>query len=158
MTEGCGRTYILAEPLEVLVSEMALDALDSPDFGKALARRKASDSREDRQLTQRLEDDRARLQELTERYVDRTLTPAEWEAARGRLLARIEDAEQRLAQATGREALVGVTGSARRKWATLGFDPQRAVLTALFLGITVGPGRRGYNKFDPSRVQPEWRV
>jgi hypothetical protein len=35
---------------------------------------------------------------------------------------------------------------------------QHAIVAAVLDHVVVGPGRRGYNRFDPSGLSPVWRV
>jgi hypothetical protein len=35
---------------------------------------------------------------------------------------------------------------------------QQQIVAAVLDHVDVGPGRRGFNRFDPSRLAPVWRV
>jgi site-specific DNA recombinase len=35
---------------------------------------------------------------------------------------------------------------------------QQQIVAALMDHVVIGPGRRGYNRFDPSRLRAVWRV
>jgi site-specific DNA recombinase len=154
---GCGKLAILAEPLEELVSEMALEALDSPALEAELRRRNerqapASD------VEQLRRDEEALEQLARDHYVDAIIGRREYLAAREALEGRITQGRRRIASETATRTLDGLTGSARALWPTLSFDRRRAVLQSVLEDVTVRPGRRGFNRFDPLRVAPTWAV
>jgi hypothetical protein len=37
-------------------------------------------------------------------------------------------------------------------------ESQNVVVAAVLDHVVVGPGRLGYNRFDPSRLSPVWRL
>lgn len=160
MQSGCGKVAILAEPLEELVSAMVLEAIDSPALEEAMRQRAAGSGQGG--AVESLRADEAALEQLArDHYADRIIGRAEYLAARSAIDARIERARARMAAATGSAAIEHVAGSARRLWPSLDFDRRRAIVSAVLDHVTVGPGRRGYNRFDPSRIPPEnvvWRV
>lgn len=154
MFEGCGKTFIIAEPLEELIAEAVLTRLDSPEFEEAL-RTAARPS----EAASTLRDDEKALEQLArDHYADRIIGRAEFLAARSSLDARIETARRRLSAEVGAGALGATVGGARARWPVLDFDQRRAVLGQLIEAITIGPGRRGYNRFDAGRVDVRWRV
>jgi DNA invertase Pin-like site-specific DNA recombinase len=155
---GCGHTFIAAPPLEALVSEMALQRLDSPALEAAIAERGAQSERAG-EAEQLRRDEEALVELARDYYVERRIGRAEWTAAREALEARVEQARHRLAAETGTRALVGLTaGSARAAWPSLPFDRRRAVLLELLEAVRIASGRPGTNRFDPARVEPVWRV
>lgn len=83
MFGGCGKIIILAEPLEDLVSEMALEAIDSPALAQAMTRQaEATDTRD---VLADLRADEDALQQLArDHYVDRIIGRGEYLAG-GRL-------------------------------------------------------------------------
>lgn len=153
----CGKTFILSEPLEALVSEMALQRLDSPEFDRAVREygRNAVNQHDD---ASQLDADRRRLDELAAMWADGAVSRREYLIARDRIADRISTAERRQARDNGTSAIAPLAGTARKRWPSLTFDQQRAVLRSLFAGITIGPGKRGFNRFDPARVHPEWAI
>lgn len=156
MYQGCG-TAILAEPVEELIAEAVLVRLDSPAFEAAI--RAAGEDAAGAPTVARLRDDEAALEDLArDHYVDRIIGRAEYLAARKALEGRIETARRRLAAGTTAGTAAMLAGTARNRWPTLTFDARRTVIGTLVERITVGPGRRGYNRFDPARVSVEWRA
>jgi hypothetical protein len=45
----------------------------------------------------------------------------------------------------------------RPEWDSLDLSQQRAIVASVLDHVVVGPGRRGYNRFDESRLTPFWR-
>jgi len=157
---GCGKTYQLAEPLEHLIVEAVLYRIDSKDFVQAVAAHTTQEARA-AQVEQELEDDRHQLDELAERYGRKEMTAREWTIAKAPIQDRIAAHERRLVTFTGTSVLNGYVGHAdslRRQWNTLTAARQRAIVSALLDSIVIGPGVRGRNTFDPSRVTPNWKV
>ncbi|MFI5260990.1 MAG: recombinase family protein [Candidatus Limnocylindrales bacterium] len=153
---GCGTTHIVAEPLEGLITEAALSALDSPALAAAVRRR--NQRRMSRDETGRLAADEAALRELEFDYYDgHRLDRSTYLELRRRIEARIAATNQLLVAETDTQALAMLTGVARQRWPALSFDSKRAVLSAVIDHVAVGPGRRGYNRFDPDRVDIHWR-
>jgi site-specific DNA recombinase len=157
MYRGCGKVAILAEPVEALVSAMALEAIDSPAMADTL--REASGREDDRAILARLREDEAGLEELArDYYADRMLGRGEYLAGRDALRDRIAAGQRSLAVAAGRGPLAALIGGARDRWEGLGFDERRAAIGAVVEYVKIGAGRRGYNRFDPTRVDPIWRA
>lgn len=40
---------------------------------------------------------------------------------------------------------------------SLDLNQQHAIVAAVIDSVVVGPGRRGYNRFNESRLTPRWR-
>jgi hypothetical protein len=45
----------------------------------------------------------------------------------------------------------------RADWDSLDLSQQHAIVAAVVDSVVVGPARRGYNRFDESRLTPVWR-
>jgi DNA invertase Pin-like site-specific DNA recombinase len=151
---GCNRTMIMAEPLEEMVTEMALEALDSPAMDRALNATEPDDS----EALAAVEAAEAKLEELAEQWARDELSRSEWQAGRRVVEQRLADARERLTVDQTPRALQGATGGRlRQEWPDLSFDRRQAILAALFESIIIGAGRRGYNRFEPGRVHPVWR-
>jgi hypothetical protein len=85
----------------------------------------------------------------------------EWAAARDALDKRLEAAKGCVVAQQAPVALSGLPADAeslRGHWGTLTFDRRRAIIRAVVKAVTIGPGRRGYNKFDRNRVAITWKV
>lgn len=159
MAGGCGAIAILAEPTEILVTEMVLTAVSGPVLDAALADQpEAAAGAEAAALAA----DREKMVQLAEDEANEVITRAEWQAKRKVLTERIEARTARLTQTTATAVLGafrGVSGAdVRAIWPTLGFDQQRAVIGAVIDRIVIGRGLKGRNRFDPNRVAVEWRA
>ncbi len=78
-------------------------------------------------------------------------------ATLGQLLA----VGQKLAALNRATALVPFIADAKRvreQWQTMTLSRQHQIVAALLDHVVVGPARRGYNRFDESRLPPVWRV
>ena len=85
----------------------------------------------------------------------------EWRTARVPIEQRRTHARRQLAKATRTTVLdgfVGNGGALRAKWDSLDLTRQHAIVAAIVDHVTVAPGRRGYNRFDESRLRPFWRL
>jgi DNA invertase Pin-like site-specific DNA recombinase len=157
---GCGKTYQLAEPLEQFIKEAVLYRLDSTDLTRARIAR-ASDGPGADEVEKELEADRHQLDELAEMYGRREMTAREWMAAKAPIQQRISRNERRMGTFAGTSSLDGYVGhgdALRGQWDALTPARQRAIVSALVESIVIGPAVRGRNRFDPTRITPNWRV
>jgi hypothetical protein len=86
---------------------------------------------------------------------------SEWLKARSTIQQRQDTARKRLAALNRTSVLSEHLGNAaglRERWAGLTLTRQEQIVAAVLDHVVVGPGRRGYNRFDPSRLTPLWRV
>ena len=154
---GCGRTYVLAEPLEQLVTGAVLHRLDTPELAAAI--RGDRDRHED-QHADRVAEITTRLDELATTYAEGKVSMREWLTARDPLQRQLDAARRRAARSSRTTVLAehaGRGGALRERWAGLSLDRRRAIIAAVLDRVEVGPGRRGYNQFDPSRFELVWR-
>lgn len=155
---GCGKRRVLAEPVELFVTETVFAALDAPDLARAL--RAAAAPAQDGNAQRRADNALLRLDELAGTYADGKITMREWLAAREPLERALGRARGELDAETGVGAageFVGRSDALRQVWADYDVDRRRALIASLVDHITVAPGRRGYNRFDPSRFDIVWR-
>jgi site-specific DNA recombinase len=156
---GCGHTYVLAEPLERFVVEAVLYRLDSPELGALLNGSRADPDAERAQAE--IEQAQAQLDELASAYGNQAFGLSEWLAARKPIEQRLTQAKRQLARLSRVSVLEGHVGHApalRERWPDLPLTRQHAIVAAVLDHVVVGSGRRGYNRFDPSRLTPVWRV
>lgn len=78
---GCGRLTVVAEPLELLITEAVLDRLDSPQLAATLAGR-VSDRADATGLADALATDQQQLDELASMLGKGEMTAREWRTAR----------------------------------------------------------------------------
>jgi site-specific DNA recombinase len=156
---ACGHVHIVAEPLETLVGEAVLERLDSPEMMAAL-------EAHNRQTVEAvdldtLHADESALEQLArDHYADRIIVRAEYLAVRDTLEQRIEAARRKVARVNGTGrlgALAGFGEKLRAAWEGESLAWQRAIVSTIVDNVTIAPGRRGYNRFDPARVSIEWR-
>ena len=154
---GCGKTYVLAEPVEGFVTEAVLIALDSPELANAI--RGAQDDAAS-EWQDRADATTAKLDELAELYAADAVSAREWMTAREPLQRQLEDARRRISRTNGMGAageFVGHGGELRKRWPGLDVERRHAIISAVLAHVTVGPGRRGLNRFDPGRFELVWR-
>lgn len=157
---GCGRLSVVAGPLEELIAEAVLYRLDTPELADALAGRAARDERS-AAIAEGLSADREQLDDLARLFAAKGISSREWVVARRHIDDRIQSAERLLARQTGSDALTGVVGQGehlRASWAGLNLGRQHAIVAAVLDHAVVGPGTRGAQVFDPSRVALLWRL
>ena len=53
---------------------------------------------------------------------------------------------------------IGKSGTLRGQWRNLPLSRQRAIVRTILDHAVVGPGVRGFNRFDPARITPTWRL
>jgi hypothetical protein len=159
---GCGRTWIDAPALDSYVAEMVITALSSPGFADALQARLAWDG-DTSALTAQHEADKRALAELTrDRYVRRIIEEPEYLTSRRELDARIVEAEEILARQPQTRFLVDLPRSEQElraawqeRWR---LDEKRRVVRMVLRRLVIRSPRRSLPRFDPDRVEPDWRV
>jgi hypothetical protein len=156
---GCGKTYINADDVERFVTEAVLIRLDSAALQRTIERRQRKAPDAQRWLSE-LEQAQAQLVELADAYGNREITMDELRAARKPIEQRITEARKQLAKVSRTGVLdryVGNGAGLREEWDSLDLSQQHAIVAAVVDSVVVGPGRRGYNRFDESRLTPVWR-
>jgi hypothetical protein len=156
---GCGKTFVVADDLEQLISDAVLYRLDSPELEAAIKGRPLDDAGEAAQ--QAADAAEAKLAELAAAYANDEITMAEWRVARGPIEQRRSASRKALARSAGAAALDGHIGQGsqlRETWPNLPLTRQTAIVAAVLDHAVIGPGQRGLNRFDPSRVTPVWRT
>jgi DNA invertase Pin-like site-specific DNA recombinase len=155
---GCGKLTILAEPVELFVSEAVLHRLESPLLPEAI--RRPPDDAKGAEWQAEAEQAQAKLDELSAMWAADEITRGEYLKARATIDKRLSLARKRLAQLNRQTALVPFIGDAERvreEWPRMTLTRQAEIVRALVDHIDVRPGRQGYNRFDPSRLEPVWR-
>lgn len=157
-SDACGKMAVVADELEDLIVETVLYRLEGPDLVRALA----SQGVDGEDVHQQEVDEAAeQLDELATAYGERRITVSEWMAARAPIEGRLAGAKSALARSSGAGAVVefiGNTSALRDSWGDLPLARRRAILSTVLDHVTIQPGRRGFNRFDPERVAPVWSV
>jgi site-specific DNA recombinase len=155
--QNCGKLARMAEPVEQVVKEAVLVALDGVDLRQYVERPDDGTAK----LLEAVRRDEERLVELSkDHYVDGVIGRAEYFAARDAIQARLDGNRRRLEKANGHGVLNQVMGAGeevRKRWDDKGLDWQRAVIGALVDHVTLAPAVRGRNVFDPKLVQMTWK-
>ena len=156
---GCGRVYIAADTLELFVVEAVLHRLDSRELTAVMNGSKGDADAERAQAE--IEQAQAQLDELAAAYGNQAFGLSEWLAARQPIEHRLSQAKRQLARLSRVSVLEGHVGHApalRERWPDLPLTRQHAIVAAVLDHVVVGPGRRGYNRFDHTRLSPVWKV
>jgi site-specific DNA recombinase len=148
---GCGHMNIMYEPLESLIVDTVLAAIDTGALSKAMR------GHDDKKAIAELAKVEEKMSELARDWAADRLSRKEWIAAREPLEARKRDVQRQVDQ--GRSA-VGLDGidlkTLHDTFAHLPLHRQKAVVGALVESVVIGPGQRGVNRFD--RVSIKWRA
>jgi hypothetical protein len=101
-----------------------------------------------------------RLDELAAAYAASAVSMREWMAAREPLQKRLDTARRNIRADTSAavlEAYAGRPGVLREQWPNLNIDRRNAIIGTVLEHVVVRRGRRGFNRFDPSRFELVWR-
>jgi site-specific DNA recombinase len=156
---GCGKTYITADDVERFVTEAVLIRLDSVALQRTLERRQSRQPDAQRWLSE-MEQAQAQLVELAAAYGNRELSMDELRAARAPIEQRLSAARKQLTKVSRASVIdryVGNGEGLRAEWDSLDLSQQHAIVAAVLDHVVVGPARRGYNRFDESRLTPRFR-
>jgi DNA invertase Pin-like site-specific DNA recombinase len=156
---GCGKTYINADEVEQFITEAVLHRMDSRDLQRTRESRQRSAPAAERWL-QEAEAAQQQLEELAHAYGQRQITMGEWTVARKPIEQRLTTARKQLAKVTHGgllDSYIGHSDRLRADWAGLDLSQQHAIVAAVVDSVGVGPARKGYNRFDDSRLTPVWR-
>ena len=149
---GCGRIRILAGPLEELIADAVIATLDTPELANALATSKSGTVDELAAL-------RTQEDELARMWARREITKEAWQAATDELGKQRDGLRSELDDEARHRVTADLVGDdLRQRWPDLGFDQQRLILETVIETVTVGPGRPGYNRFDPGRIGIRWHA
>jgi site-specific DNA recombinase len=150
---GCGKIRILAGPLEELIADTVIAALDTPQLANTLKTSKSAAG--DGLTALRTQED-----ELARMWARRELTKEAWQSANGELAKQLDEMRGELDEEARHRVAADLTadGALAQRWPDLGFDQQRLILETVIDTVTVGPGRKGYNRFDPARIEIAWKA
>lgn len=153
---GCGRLRCVAEPLEDLVRDAVLGALDGPGLVAALSAVTDGDEEAARLMDdlRRLEE---RLDELARSYADGLVDLRSWSVARERLEQNASAARGKVRRLHRARVLLDLPADLRGAWDEHDVNWRRALLDAVLLRVVV---HRSHvtGHFDPHRVKLLWRA
>ena len=156
---GCGRLTVVADPLERFVADAVLYRLDTPDAGRRA--RRTVQRRRAHPGTHRSAGPGAGAARRTRPRPTPTGTSRmrEWMTAKKPI--RPGSSQSSVNGAGHPHRCPGRPGRPRRgpkpSWASLNLSRQHAIVAAVIDHAVIGPGTRGPNRLDPSRVSVEWR-
>ncbi|HVC40419.1 MAG TPA: recombinase family protein [Candidatus Saccharimonadales bacterium] len=158
---GCGRVYIVAEPLEAFITEAVLYRLDTPAL-RAVLDQPVSGQEDATDVLDALRADEAQLGDLALAYARKQISLPEWLVARTEIEARLGQQRARLQRTDDHRALRELAGGGdplRRRWPDLNLDQRRAIIATVLDRVAVSRSRlRGRVQFDPGRLDPVWKV
>jgi hypothetical protein len=155
---GCGRRRILAEAIEQKVTDLVAEHLATPAFAAAFAETPRAD---DVVSVERAELE-AKDATLATEWAAGRLSDAAWAAARNGLNARRSELSALVRDTVRVPAVlaryVETPAALADDWATLAFERQRAIITAVLEAVVIGPPRVGWSAFKDDRVADvRWR-
>jgi len=136
-------------------------ALNRTHDGRIELERRIEIERFRRSIRRRIEQAEAQLAELAQLFGQQTIGRQEWLAARPPIEQRLTLAKKRLTVLNRTAALtphIGDASALRERWRDLSLTKQAQIVEAVLDHVVVGPGRRGYNRFDSNRLSPVWRA
>ena len=160
---ACGKTSVIAEPLEAVVEEILLQQLADDRLVKALE----AQGGEVQELHAQRRVVKAKLREVGEMYDQDEIDRSEYLDRRAKLLDRLEKVQHQLDQVLQRSVLADLPTAEEelrswwRKQATA--EQKQSVVRACLSSVVVGPvEKRVGPKFDPDRLLPpygpQWRI
>jgi DNA invertase Pin-like site-specific DNA recombinase len=161
-TIGCGKTFRVAAPLELLVTEAVLHAFDDPKIAITLAPKVDEDKM--RGLVMEYERRRAKVDQLVTDYARDVLSRDQFILSKGIAEAAMQETREMLAQAQEEVALARVPAeqTIRDAWATSGLEWRRTIVQLVVGRVIVNPGHPGSKKwrgfrFDPEFIEIKWK-
>jgi hypothetical protein len=153
---GCGGVTVRAEPVERLVADAVIAAVEAPGFARMLQRRSAANPKavSDAAKVER------QMEQLADAFGAGAITMAEWTRAREPLARRLAEAHAQLTVDTAEAAVgryAGQGDALAKAWPDLALDRQQAIVRSVVEAVVVAPTGRAGNRFDPSRVSITWR-
>lgn len=170
---GCGKVRVLADPVELLVTDLVLKRYSSPNFAAAI-KRAYKDNGQD-ELSSYLDEAqgyRLKIQEVEDAYKagKRGMDIDTMLRIKLDLEAELEKVNAKVARhGTGRVlAAIPAGKNIREAWEKADLDQRRALIGLIVRRIVVFPGRPGRKRwhhpatdqafiFDPERVRVEWK-
>lgn len=156
---GCGKTTVVAEPVERFISQAVLHRLETPRLSEA--RRRTPDNAKAAEWQKEIERRQGQLDDLAAMWAEGEITRGEWMKARTPIEKRLETAKKKLAALNRTTVLLPFADDAnalREQWESMTLSRQHQIVAATLQHVVVGPAVRGRNRFDESRLRPVWRV
>lgn len=154
---GCGRMFIQAEPLEAILREALIDALNGPKVASRLSRRGDFN---DEQAVDDEAQALAQLAELADVYGRKVISLDEWMTARAPIEARLQEVRAAIGSNASILHLLrpGETPEARFRSLDGDVEGQRRMAAELIEYVPIHPHDRSRGRdFQPDRIgEPKW--
>jgi len=157
---GCGTLAVIAAPAETRARDLALTALDGPDFLAAPITATSGNQTPAGEIIARLRDADERREELARDWAAGEISRKEWHSARDEITAVMDKLTADLSRTRHSATLASFAaagGSVWDRWETMTTGARRALMKATVAAIPVHPaaGRR----WNPARIgTPLWRA
>jgi hypothetical protein len=162
--DGCrnGKLRIIAEPLEEYVAKMVMARyLESPALAQALAEQ-GNAAADHKANLRRLEEIQESLRVNEDDYrVERLIDRDTYLRTKNKLATQRREVETKINAASGQRFLTNVPrdpDELKAVYESGNHEWRRAFIESLVAEIVIGPGRKGYNKFDSTRVKIVYRA
>jgi hypothetical protein len=157
---GCGRCGIGAKPVEALLVEAVLAAIDTDQLANARAEKEQA-GRSEADPTSVVIELETRMGDLAEMFAGGEITRTEWSTARSGIERRLADARLVVADSSRSESATRTLrniGKLADDWPNLDLDTQRTIVSAVIDRIIIKPTTKANNQFDSDRVEIVWLV
>src|SRR5919197_1357396 len=150
----CGKVTRLAEPVDLLVTEAVLYALDTMDLSQLFGRDAKQDTKPLLEQYQRLQ---RRKRDLVDDYASGLLTRAELAQAKETVEGQIEQVQAQLAQLQPQYAveLIPAGQTVREAWEKGSLAWRRIILSLLIDRVVIKPTASSYSFYHGYRFSPE---
>ncbi len=158
-TANCGRLARVAGPIEELIRESVIAALDGADLTQYLYRQAEGD---EGAIIEELRRDEEQLVQNARDQAAGAISRTEFFAARDVLQDRLTRNRARLGNHRQFDVLASVVSAGtkiREQWDARPLEWRRALIAAVIDHVVLHPvAKRGQTAFDPSLVEPIWRA
>ena len=157
--DGCGKTTVIADPVEHFIAHAVLHRLETPRLHEARTRTPADAKGAEWQTE--IERRQAQLDDLAAMWAEGEITRGEWLRARTPIEKHLSTAKKKLAALNRTTVLLPFIDDAnalREQWQSMTLTRQHEIVLATLQHVEVRPAVRGRNRFDESRLHPVWRV
>jgi hypothetical protein len=161
--DGCGKVSIDADGTDDVVAGWTAQVLSTPELRAALQRRHGVAAPDEDALLAEIGECESELEQLAADHGGRLIGRAEWLAARGPVMGRLQAAKGALARVDTVRVLEDVPAGFEELRgflldADVAVSRRRAVVFQVLVRVSVAPAVKGRHRFDPERLAPEWRV
>ncbi|MFH1329640.1 MAG: recombinase family protein [Actinomycetota bacterium] len=159
--QGCGRVSIIAEPVEELVGQAVIEALDGPMLAQAIAADQRVGDRDAELAKQIATKEEAVAHAADDHYLEGIIDRATFIKVSRALDAEIDALRSRLTR-TSRSRILTTLPHTRKAlqaaWDEAEIGWRRGLVMAVIDRIEVSPATRGRNRFDPQRLTITWHA